>query len=108
MLYAVGPRPDGRANFRTALRMLAHNVGTACAEYNQLSLPRPPKLEVVRISLVSRGHSAGGVQELDMATAVLQGLAGSHVEGASPEWQFTRDSHVFRDAWTGLIRTQLQ
>eukprot|EP00928_Gymnodinium_smaydae_P037958 TRINITY_DN26288_c0_g1_i1.p1 TRINITY_DN26288_c0_g1~~TRINITY_DN26288_c0_g1_i1.p1 ORF type:complete len:329 (+),score=87.96 TRINITY_DN26288_c0_g1_i1:249-1235(+) len=103
MVYTVGPqRRDcpSDAAFLAEVRLLASNVAAACSEYNAAG--SEPRLEQLRVCLVSGGAFAGGVPKLQIATALCSGLAEGALEKHAPAFEFAFDGDVFKTAWDAL------
>ncbi|SBT79949.1 DNA/RNA-binding protein Alba 4, putative [Plasmodium malariae] len=112
MVYVVGPKGKNFSSsdeFLEAVHETAENLMTALCDYNGLVKREEIKhvrMNTCRICLFSGGifkHS--NVSKLDVAKAILNGLAIGYRHGPSPRLNFTYDDNVFKDAWvetTGL------
>mmetsp|Transcript_118630 Transcript_118630/g.369576 ORF Transcript_118630/g.369576 Transcript_118630/m.369576 type:complete len:367 (-) Transcript_118630:54-1154(-) len=105
MVYTVGPRrqdcPSDQA-FLALAEAAARGVCLACTEYNSLAeVEGLPRIEVLRVPLVSGGAFAGRCPKDAVAAALLRGLLAGH--GAdTPQMNFAFDGDIFQLAWKGI------
>jgi len=81
---------------------MADNVSQACAEYNALAEGASlPKIEVLRMPLVSGGAFAGECPKDLVAEALIRGLMHGYCEN-SPDINFSFDDDIFKHTWGTL------
>lgn len=113
MVYVVGPRGKSYSSasaFLEAVQETAENVMTALCDYNGFvkreEVRQHYRMNVCRICLFSGGiYKHSGVSKLDLAKAILNGLAKGYRHGPSPRLNFAYDEDAFKEAWiktTGL------
>lgn len=112
MVYVVGPKGnnyDTVDDFLEAVHDTAENLMTALCDYNGLVKREEIKhvrMSTCRICLFSgSSYKHPEASKLDVAKAILNGLAVGYRHGPSPRLNFTYDENVFKDAWvetTGL------
>lgn len=103
MVYTVGPQREECGSddeFIAAVRDMAHNVAAACRDYN--ALKADPRLEMLRVCLVSGGAFAGSVPKAEVANAICVGLVEGCEPGLSPVYEFAFDGDVFKTTWDAL------
>jgi len=110
MVYTVGPQRNDEADdasFLWKVRLVGRNVVSACHEYNAQCGSELPRIDRMRLCLVSGGKFAGRVPKDQVARQLVLGvldsqLAETAVEDAMPEVQFAYDGDVFRQVWEAL------
>jgi len=105
MVYTVGPKrqdcPNDQA-FLAQVEATSQSICLACTGYNALAEAEGlPRIEVLRMPLVSGGAFAGRCPKDAVAAALVRGLlAGCGAE--TPEINFAFDGDIFQQTWKGI------
>ncbi|CAJ1349958.1 unnamed protein product [Effrenium voratum] len=112
--YTVGPQrafePDDHT-FLWKVRLVGRNAVAACHDYNAACPPAAPRIDKMRLCLVSGGKFAERVPKEHVARQLILGVLDTQLEesrsaDALPEVQFAYDGDVFRQAWDAFVGSQ--